>query len=413
MSSPERQATDPVTDDLAVVHESAWLSEAAVSALHRALRSVVGPDAAIEIVGDAPRWQALVGHDRRVDRADQVVVVPSPRWLPATPQDDAGFVEQLVDGAGAVLLATVSPASATSSPGRWPAYWSDLFATHAWRFADRIRPVIWDDPSIGPDVKEGALLFVDPETWPHLVASLPEAKLHPHRLVTALRATHAAIDRVRDEVVERDRVATQARTDEMRALHETIEELRAALDARRVEHEQLAARLAAAERRTGLLTDHLLLGARRPANVPARSSRLPLKRSAAPEPPVVADRPDPVVVDLFDPTFYCDHTPDAQDAPLEHYLEIGESEGRRPNPWFDPAYYRRANPDVVASGAGALVHYARHGGLEGRAASAEFDTEWYVRAHPEVAQSGLHPMVHFLAVGQQRGWSTAPPVAAR
>ncbi len=41
-------------------------------------------------------------------------------------------------------------------------------------------------------------------------------------------------------------------------------------------------------------------------------------------------------------------------------------EGRKPNPWFDPAYYLRAYPDVAKAGMDPLLHYIRHGRREGR-----------------------------------------------
>ena len=49
-----------------------------------------------------------------------------------------------------------------------------------------------------------------------------------------------------------------------------------------------------------------------------------------------------------------------------HYAAIGEKEGLRPNPNFDPLAYAEAYPEVLRSDMGLLVHYARHGVAEGR-----------------------------------------------
>lgn len=51
---------------------------------------------------------------------------------------------------------------------------------------------------------------------------------------------------------------------------------------------------------------------------------------------------------------------------LFHYLLIGSSRGFGPNAGFDPAYYRRANPDVDLDGYEPFAHYSRFGRHEGR-----------------------------------------------
>jgi hypothetical protein len=56
----------------------------------------------------------------------------------------------------------------------------------------------------------------------------------------------------------------------------------------------------------------------------------------------------------------------ASDSPLLHYIREGERKGICPHPGFDPAYYLTKNPDVAASGLGALCHYLKFGRKEGR-----------------------------------------------
>ncbi|MBV9078270.1 MAG: glycosyltransferase [Methylobacteriaceae bacterium] len=97
---------------------------------------------------------------------------------------------------------------------------------------------------------------------------------------------------------------------------------------------------------------------------------------------------------------------------LEHFLEVGVSQDRDPHPlisssWirgqqgkeisqppilaflsgrletphplFDPGFYRRANPDIAASGDGPFLHYIRHGAAERRAPHPAFDPIWFER----------------------------------
>ena len=56
--------------------------------------------------------------------------------------------------------------------------------------------------------------------------------------------------------------------------------------------------------------------------------------------------------------------------PIDHYLKTGEALGYAPSPRFDPQYYAKRYPDVVASAGGLLAHFARFGAAEGRAAVA-------------------------------------------
>ena len=60
-----------------------------------------------------------------------------------------------------------------------------------------------------------------------------------------------------------------------------------------------------------------------------------------------------------------------------HYASVGERQGLRPNPDFDPTVYAAAYPELANSEMGLLVHYARHGAAEGRLKS--FDPEPFIR----------------------------------
>ncbi len=63
--------------------------------------------------------------------------------------------------------------------------------------------------------------------------------------------------------------------------------------------------------------------------------------------------------------------------PLAHYVEYGAAEGRWPNRYFDPAWYRQENPDVAAAGIDPLLHYMTNGEREGRRAHPLFNPGWY------------------------------------
>lgn len=390
------------TVDLNVVNLAPWLQPAAVDALVVALRACLPQARRVALLGAAAGdWAVRLGDEVVIEtgaeRAD-VVVVSAPDALPPAAEDEPRFVEALVQRADAVLLATVNPAGAVDRPGRWPAYWAERFAPHGYRLVDAIRAGIWHDSYIGVDVKEGTLLFVGPDVVLEREPGPPSAVLHPQRQTETLRTFEARVERLRAELDERDRAAAAERAGE--------------LDGQRLLVRALEARLAAVDRRVGFLADRSVGGST--ANGGAADAARAVVGRLARRPAVTARAeatqpgPDRAVAALFDPLYYAEHNPEAAAAPLQHYLQEGEAQGRRPNAWFDPTFYRAHNPDVVAAGMGALEHYAQYGGAEGRPASAEFHTAWYVAQHPEVVVSGLHPLLHFLAIGEQAGYQPNP-----
>lgn len=78
---------------------------------------------------------------------------------------------------------------------------------------------------------------------------------------------------------------------------------------------------------------------------------------------------------VFDAAYYLSQGPiEPHTNALRHYLLIGENEGRRPIPAFDPTYYRRhfRNPP---SGAGSLLgHFLMYGAEQGLSPSAELSS---------------------------------------
>ena len=118
-------------------------------------------------------------------------------------------------------------------------------------------------------------------------------------------------------------------------------------------------------------------------------------------------RPQP----LFDPQYYRAQNP-AADNPLLDYLAAGSARGLMPHPLFDPVFYRARYPDIAESGVEPLHHYEVWGGREGRDPSAIFDSEYYL-ARRGPAVSGDNPLLDYLAEGWVMGVDPHPLFSAR
>jgi glycosyltransferase involved in cell wall biosynthesis len=105
----------------------------------------------------------------------------------------------------------------------------------------------------------------------------------------------------------------------------------------------------------------------------------------------------------FDPAWYRATNPDVEQAdtdPLLHYIGYGESEGRWPIGWFNPVWYRANH--AVPPGQHALAHYLCHR-TTGASPIPEFDSAWYLATYPDVAAAGMDPMEHYLVQGFREG----------
>lgn len=147
-----------------------------------------------------------------------------------------------------------------------------------------------------------------------------------------------------------------------------------------------------------------------PASALSRIKRL-VRRHMVAAPDAFAVRAGAILqTGLFDGPAYLAAYPDVAESgmdPLRHYVEHGESEGRRPNPMFDPEWYRAEYPDVASAGVDPLLHYAQFGWQEGRNPSAEFDAQWYVATYLGKL-AGIEPLRHYLTVGRQQGVEPRP-----
>lgn len=90
-------------------------------------------------------------------------------------------------------------------------------------------------------------------------------------------------------------------------------------------------------------------------------------------------------------------------SPLALYRSSSGSKGLAPSPLFDPEFYARNNPDVVAAGLDPLLHFVANGGREGRSPCISFDAFSYLSGNPDVRASGEEPLRHFLMRGARQG----------
>ena len=84
----------------------------------------------------------------------------------------------------------------------------------------------------------------------------------------------------------------------------------------------------------------------------------------------------PLAADEFDLDHYrtaSGHQFDSAVGAIFHYLCIGSRLGVWPTANFDPAFYRRANPDVILAGYEPFAHYLRFGRAEGRGGTIDAD----------------------------------------
>jgi GT2 family glycosyltransferase len=132
-------------------------------------------------------------------------------------------------------------------------------------------------------------------------------------------------------------------------------------------------------------------------------------------PPNVAALVELLHYDLATPSPYFDMTfyglqlgpPPPPLGLVRHFLNEGLTEGRRPNPYLDPAWYASAYPDVPADSYGALRHFLILGDIEGRAASTSFDGGLYRARYPDVSEAAIPPLRHYLLNGRHEGRQAA------
>ena len=132
---------------------------------------------------------------------------------------------------------------------------------------------------------------------------------------------------------------------------------------------------------------------------------------------------------VFDVEYYLRENKDVAEAgidPYVHYIENGESEGRKPNEYFSPNYYLACNEDVAEAQLSPLSHFSEFGYkeereyLEPEQESSEiieptqidiskssradvFDSEYYLETNPDVADANVDPYWHYVESGEREG----------
>lgn len=115
----------------------------------------------------------------------------------------------------------------------------------------------------------------------------------------------------------------------------------------------------------------------------------------------------------FDTAWYCATNPRIERLklnPLVHYLRDGETAGRRPVPYFDPAWYRETYG--VPASQSALAHFLQHRRHQRVSPTPLFDVAWYVSRHGEEIGPNRDPFMHYLHAGTYADIDPSPAFSA-
>jgi hypothetical protein len=120
--------------------------------------------------------------------------------------------------------------------------------------------------------------------------------------------------------------------------------------------------------------------------------------------------PDPAIIGgsgLLDPNHYLINGSDVQQAqldPVQHFCRYGWQEGRKPNIYFDTAWYVRTNPEVARLRINPLLHYILQGEAANRRPVVFFDPGWYRATY--AVEKDQTALAHFLM--HRRGQTVSP-----
>jgi GT2 family glycosyltransferase/glycosyltransferase involved in cell wall biosynthesis len=70
---------------------------------------------------------------------------------------------------------------------------------------------------------------------------------------------------------------------------------------------------------------------------------------------------------------------------------------------FDTVFYLKSNYDVEQAGVDPLEHFVNHGWREGRKPNILFDCRFYLESNKDVAQADINPFYHYLTEGRVKG----------
>ncbi|MDP5292271.1 glycosyltransferase [Oceanimonas sp. CHS3-5] len=129
---------------------------------------------------------------------------------------------------------------------------------------------------------------------------------------------------------------------------------------------------------------------------------------------------------FFDSVFYLRKYQDARlsDAnSIEHYIQIGFKENRKPNPSFDPEWYLSNYKDVKDAGINPVIHFIMHGLGEGRLRNEEekleydrvlslghFDANYYKNLYEDLQSldEKFDILTHYIRHGKYEGRKINP-----
>ncbi len=101
-------------------------------------------------------------------------------------------------------------------------------------------------------------------------------------------------------------------------------------------------------------------------------------------------------LELFDIDYYLANYPDVRESPLDpaaHFIQYGGREGRRPNPYFDPEWYKNSYMSSEEP-LNPLLHYIKLGEAAGHRPIVYFDPSWYRNNYG--LDDGMSALRHFL-----------------
>lgn len=92
--------------------------------------------------------------------------------------------------------------------------------------------------------------------------------------------------------------------------------------------------------------------------------------------------------------------------PLAHYICEGEAADRRPVPYFDPGWYRETYQ--VPAAQCALAHYLTHRRTQTVSPTPLFDLAWYMARHGDDIGPNRDPFAHYLQTGTDDDLDPSP-----
>ena len=80
---------------------------------------------------------------------------------------------------------------------------------------------------------------------------------------------------------------------------------------------------------------------------------------------------------------------------------------------FDEGWYLRTYPEMLASGYRAPIHWSLVGWRNGYCPNPLFDTTWYLEHNPDVRDTGVDPLIHYFSRGAFEGRDPHPQFSSR